>query len=90
MAISFNMGNRVKDISCWRSTTKSNIPESGDVDSVELFDDFRPLKSSLFDDFRALKFNTLLEDFMALKSSFFDDFRALKSSLFDYFRALKF
>ena len=57
-------------------------PNLKHIDSVELFDDFRALKSSLFDDFRALKFETKFDDFSALKSSFFECFRALKSSLF--------
>ena len=60
------------------------------IDSVELFDDFRALKSSLFEYFRALKFMTQYENFRGLKSSFFDDFRALKYSNFDDFRALKY
>ena len=50
-----------------------------DVDSVELFDDFRALKSSFFDDFRALKYSNF-DDFRALKYSFFDDFRPLNFS----------
>ena len=35
--------------------TLRNYRTFKDVDSVELFDDFRALKSSFFDDFRALK-----------------------------------
>ena len=35
--------------------TSTTTGPDRDVDSVELFDDFRPLKSSLFDYFRALQ-----------------------------------